>query len=339
MKIAIVTDAWHPQINGVVTALSQTEASLRRLGHEVAMVTPEGDLTVPCPTYPEIRLSLSPRRRVREVFEGWRPDAVHIATEGPLGLYARAYCLKQGWRFTSSFHTRFPEYISARIPLLPVEWGYGYLRWFHDAAVHTLVSNAPLAEELHGWGLARVKIWPRGVNTELFRPLGVEQGKTFLKDPRPISMYLGRVSVEKNVEAFLALELPGTKYVVGDGPARAELQARYPQVRFTGFKTGEELVRHLSAADVFVFPSRTDTLGLVLYEANACGLPVAAYPVVGPQSIVINGVNGYLDEDLGVATLQALELDPQVCRAEAMKHSWEGCSEVFASLLVPARPG
>ncbi|MDA8113908.1 MAG: glycosyltransferase family 1 protein [Acidithiobacillus sp.] len=337
MKIVLVTDAWFPQVNGVVTTLNQTATQLRHMGHEVRMVTSEGRASIPCPTYPEIRLTLSPKRRIGRTLRAFLPDAVHIATEGPLGLAARNWCRQQGWIFTTSFHTRFPEYVAARFPV-PVSWGYAYMRWFHQAADHIMVSNAALAQELRERGLGRLCLWPRGVDGELFRPLPEEERFAYLPGPRPAFVNFGRVAVEKNVEAFLSLDLPGSKYVIGEGPLRADLQKRYPEVNFLGLMRGETLARHLASADVMVFPSRTDTLGLVLYEANACGVPVAAYPVMGPQTVVENGINGYLDEDLGKAALAALSVSRNACRTAALAHDWRRCTEIFASLLVPARP-
>jgi glycosyltransferase involved in cell wall biosynthesis len=334
MRIAIVTDAWYPQINGVVTALTHTQRELERMGHEVDLITPEGARSVPMPTYAEIRLTLRPGKRVRTRLEAFEPDAVHIVTEGPLGLSARAFCQRHGLPFTSSFHTRFPEYIQMRLPFVPLEWGYAFLRWFHGGAVRTMVTNQIMEQELAAQGIPDLARWSRGVDTELFRP----RDEAFLPESGPIFMYVGRVAVEKNLEDFLRLNLPGTKYVVGDGPARASLEARYPEAVFTGFQTGEDLARHLAAADVFVFPSRTDTLGLVMYEAMACGVPVAAYPVQGPCSVVTPGVTGYLDEDLEQAARDALALAPGPCREAAQAKSWRRATEEFVANLAPIHP-
>lgn len=336
MRIAIVTDAWRPQVNGVVTTLEQTRRELEGMGHDVAMVTPEGTTTVAMPTYPEIRLVLRPGHRVRKALEGFGPEAIHIATEGPLGLAARHYCLRRNLPFTTSFHTRFPEYARLRLPFLPLEWGYDFLRWFHRPAARTLVTNGTLAEELREIGLERLAQWPRGVDTRLFRPF-TEEERAPQDGPRFI--YVGRVAAEKNLEAFLRLDLPGSKTVVGDGPDLDTLRFRFPEARFTGVKKGEDLVRHLADADVFVFPSRTDTFGLVLLEAMACGLPVAAFPVQGPRNIVRDGVTGFLDEDLGRAARRALELDPPSCRAEALGYSWRAATRAFLDRLEPLGGG
>jgi len=333
VRIAIVTDAWFPQVNGVVTALQNTRRELTAMGHQVTMVTPEGSATMGLPTYPEIRLTLRPGREVREALEGFLPEAIHIATEGPLGIAARRYCRRHGLPFTTSFHTRFPEYVRARLPFVPLSWGYLFLRWFHGGATRTLVSTRTLREELHGYGFRDLALWPRGVDTELFRPGQPEPGGP----ERPRFIYVGRVSVEKGLEAFLDLDLPGSKIVVGDGPALKGLKARYPEVIFTGFRTGEALVRTLAASDVFVFPSRTDTLGLVLYEALACGIPIAAYPTPGPRNVVRPGITGYLDEDLAAAARKALDLDGTRCRQEALAYSWQAATQAFAESLDPIR--
>ncbi|MFB6261750.1 MAG: glycosyltransferase family 4 protein [Thiohalorhabdaceae bacterium] len=335
MRIAIITDAWHPQINGVVTTLGYTRRELEALGNEVRMVTPEDSRTVGLPTYPDIRLSLRPGRKVRRALDAFRPEAIHIVTEGPLGLAARRYCLRRGLPFTTSFHTRFPEYVQLRLPFVPLEWGYAFLRWFHGAAERTMVTNEPLRRELAEWGLTNLVHWPRGVDTERFRP----RPKGHLGVKRPVFLYLGRVAVEKSVEDFLALDLPGTKVVVGDGPARQRLEAAHPEAVFLGFRTGEALVQALADADVFVFPSRTDSLGLVLYEALACGVPIAAYPVTGPSNVVDHGVTGYLDEDLGQAARAALTLDPEDCRRAAEGTSWRECTEAFLAQLAPVQSG
>lgn len=331
MRIAIVTDAWEPQTNGVVVTLQRTARWLERLGNEVGFVTHEGLRTFPMPTYPEIRLAWRPGGHVERQLDGFEPDRIHIATEGPLGLAARAYCLRNALTFTTSYHTRFPQYVRARFPV-PETWTYRLLRWFHGPAQRTMVGTESLRRELAGRGFDNVAIWSRGVDTELFSP----RDKGFLDAPRPISMYLGRVAVEKNVEAFLELDLPGTQYVVGDGPALEDLRERYPRAVFTGYKYGVELASHLAAADVFVFPSRTDTFGLVLLEAMACGVPVAAYPVTGPVDIVEDGVTGALDEDLGAAVERALRADPAACRRAATKRTWEAASRQFLDNLVEA---
>lgn len=326
MNIVLVSDAWYPQINGVVKTLSHTREELCRLGHSVQMITPDAFRTIPCPTYPEIRLSLLPGKRVGSLLAAANPDAVHIATEGPLGLAARSWCLKNGLPFTTSFHTQFPEYVKLRTGI-PLTAGYRFMRWFHGRAATVMVATETLRSRLEQRGFRKLGMWSRGVDTELFRP----DDKSFLDAPRPIFMYMGRVAVEKNIQAFLDLDLAGTKYVVGDGPDLELLKNRYPDARFTGYRTGKELARHLAAADVFVFPSRTDTFGLVLIEALACGVPVAAYPVQGPVDIIKNGISGFLDVDLKQAALRALSLDPARCRAEALQYTWEACTRQFLS--------
>jgi len=334
VKIALVTDAWLPQTNGVVKTLGITAEKLRELGHEVNVIEPGLFRTFPCPTYPEIRLAWLPYRRVAFLLDDFAPDAVHIATEGPLGLAARRWCIRQGMPFTTSYHTQFPEYLRARAPI-PLAWSYAHLRRFHGAAQRTMVATPSMQRQLAARGFERLVRWTRGVDVELFRP----RSKRFLNLARPVAMYVGRVAVEKNLDAFLALDLPGTKVIVGDGPARTSLAVRYPQAVFVGYKFGEELAAHLAAADVFVFPSRTDTFGLVLLEAMACGVPVAAYPTTGPIDVVQPGVTGVLDEDLRVATLAALELDPAACRAHALQHTWDAATRQFLGNLAVRENG
>ena len=332
MRIAIVTDAWHPQVNGVVTTLTRTVANLREAGHEVMVIQPWMFKTFPCPTYPEIRLSLFPGRKIRKILDVFAPDAIHIATEGFLGWSARSYCLKKGLRFTTSYHTRFPEYIRLRVPI-PLRFSYVYMRRFHAKATRTMVATDELRSELSQYGFRNLTLWSRGVDTEIFKP----RAKSFLTDQRPIYVFVGRVAVEKNIEEYLKLELSGTKYVIGAGPALKEMQKKYPHVRFTGYKKGIALAKHMAAADVFVFPSRTDTFGLVMLEAMACGLPVAAYPVAGPKNIVRQGVTGILNEDLGKAVQEALALDSHACRLFAGKYSWKKCTaQFFSNLAIPA---
>lgn len=330
MKIAIVTDAWRPQTNGVVKTLSTTAEGLRALGHDVTVIEPNQFKTFPCPTYPEIRLAWLPYGRLSSLLEDFAPDAIHIATEGTLGGAARKWCLRRGFPFTTSYHTQFPEYVRARVPI-PLAVSYAHLRRFHSAAARTMVATPAMQRLLESRGFRNIVRWTRGVDVGLFKP----REKSYVDLPRPIAMYVGRVAVEKNIEAFLKLNLPGTKVVVGDGPARAELEAKYPATEFVGFKYGEELASHVAAADVFVFPSRTDTFGLVLLEAMACGVPVAAYPVTGPIDVVTPNVTGVLNEDLRAATLAALELDPAQCRAYALTNTWENATRQFLSHLAP----
>ena len=331
MRIALVTDAWLPQTNGVVRTLTTTVEKLLQAGHEVTPITPADFRTVPCPTYPEIRLSLFAATKVRRRLDALDPDAVHIATEGPLGLAARRWCLRRGRAFTTSYHTQFPEYVRARFPI-PVAVSYAFLRWFHGSAARTLVATPSMKNALAERGFRNLVLWSRGVDTELFRP----REESCLELPRPIWLYFGRVSVEKGIEEFLALDLPGTRLVVGDGPATEKLRGKYPGAVFTGYRFGDELARHVAAADVFVFPSRTDTFGLVLLEAMACGVPVAAYPVTGPIDVVVNGVTGVLSEDLRTAALAALNLDRHACREHALRYTWEAATRQFVASLAPA---
>ena len=332
MKIAIVTDAWRPQVNGVVRTYENTATQLQQLGHALCLVNPEGYRTMPCPTYSSIRLAVAPGGRLDGQLREFDPDAVHIATEGPLGHAARAWCLRRGFPFTTSFHTQFPEYIRLRAPV-PLSWSYAWLRRFHSRAERTLVPTASQRERLLQWRFKNVVVWPRGVDTDLFRP----RENSPLDLPGPVFMYMGRVAVEKNIEAFLKLDLPGSKVVVGDGPDREKLSRCYPGVIFSGFKFGEELAAYLAAADVFVFPSLTDTFGIVLLEAMACGVPVAAFPVTGPIDVVRNGVTGMLDDDLRTAAMAALELDPDDCSRYARAQSWRHCTETFANFLAPVQ--
>ncbi len=334
MKIALVTDAWFPQINGVVRTLSRVKSELEALGHEMAVIAPSDFRTLPCPTYPEIRLAVLPGRGVRRRLEALAPDAIHIATEAPLGNAARRYCLARGLPFTTSYHTRFPEYLSARFPL-PLSWGYAAMRRFHRPSAGVMVATASLAEELRRRGFANLKPWTRGVDLALFRPRPGEAPPYDL--PRPVFLYVGRVAVEKNIAAFLELDLPGSKLVVGGGPQLEQLRRRFPAVSFAGPKQGEELARHYAAADVFVFPSLTDTFGLVVLEALASGLPVAAFPVTGPKDILAGSAAGALEEDLGAAAIAALALDPAAARVHAERFSWPATARLFLENLAPFR--
>jgi len=332
LKIAIVTDAWRPQTNGVVQTLGKTVDALRDLHHDVCVIEPGLFRTFPCPTYPEIRLSLLPYPSLARKLDVFAPDAIHIATEGPFGGASRRWCLRRGMCFTTSYHTQFPEYLRARMPI-PLGLSYAHLRRFHSAATRTMVATPTMQAQLEQRGFRNIVRWTRGVDVDLFRPYS----DRFLDLPQPICMYLGRVAIEKNVEAFLALALPGTKVIVGDGPARAELQKKYPAAVFVGYQRGEMLARHVAAADVFVFPSRTDTFGLVLLEAMASGVPVAAYPVTGPIDVVQQGVTGVLDEDLHVAIAGALQLSRADCRNYALRHTWQTATQQFLGNLCIAR--
>ena len=329
LKVLIVTDAWAPQVNGVVRTLETLGRDLTALGHEVRYATPEGRFTIPMPTYPEIRLAIFPRSGLEKEIREFAPDAIHIATEGTLGLSARAICIKYAIPYTTSFHTRFPEYVRARFPFIPEETVYRFLRWFHSPATAMMVATPSLKREMEGHGFRNLRIWSRGVDVERFRPIaGASLGV-----PGPVWLYVGRVAVEKNIEAFLALDLPGTKVVIGDGPARAVLERKFPDARFLGQKTGEELAHAYAASDVFVFPSRTDTFGLVILEALACGVPVAAYPVQGPLDVVDGAPVAALNEDLAKACRAALAIPREACRAYALTRSWSACTRQFLSNL------
>jgi len=332
LRLLIVTDAWHPQVNGVVRTLSAMVEQLRAMGDKVETVTPADFRSVPCPTYPEIRLAIASPGAIARRIEAFRPAAVHIATEGPLGLLARRYVLKRGWPFSTGFHTRFPEYIHARTRF-PIRWSYAALRRFHRPAASVMVPTAAVQHDLCARGFRNLRLWTRGVDTALFHP--GPQPDWARELPRPVMFYAGRVAVEKGLPDFLRLDRGGTKLVVGDGPARAALQREYPAARFVGAKFGEELADAYRAADVFVFPSRTDTFGLVLLEALASGVPVAAYPVMGPIDVIGSAPVGCLDDDLGRAIDVALQVPRDSCRAFAEDFSWEACAARFRSFLAP----
>jgi glycosyltransferase involved in cell wall biosynthesis len=327
--LLIVTDAWAPQVNGVVRTLEILGRDLTALGHDVRYATPQGHFTVALPTYPEIRLAVLPRKNLERLIAEFQPTAVHIATEGSLGWSARAICLKKKMPFTTSFHTRFPEYVTARFPFVPAKAIYRALRRFHAPATAMMVATQTLERELEAHGFTNLRIWSRGVDVELFRPVP----DATLPFDRPIWLYVGRVAIEKNIESFLSLDLPGTKVVVGEGPARGGLERKYPQVRFLGPKIGEDLVRHYVASDVFVFPSKTDTFGLVMLEALGCGVPVAAYPVPGPLDVIGSAPVGILNNDLAAACRGALHLSREACRNYAISRSWRACTEQFLSNL------
>jgi glycosyltransferase involved in cell wall biosynthesis len=334
-RLVLVTDAWAPQVNGVVNTLERVLALLRSWGDEVTVIAPERFRTVPCPTYPEIRLSLATPAAVTRLIAASSADFVHIATEGPLGMLARRYCLSSRRGFTTSYHTRFPEYISARIPI-PVAWTYAVMRRFHNAGLGCMVSSASMQAELGARGFRNLMRWSRGVDRLLFRP----RSDADLGLPRPIFLYVGRVALEKNVEAFLRLDLPGSKVLVGDGPARAGLARDYPAAHFLGVLRGEALARAYAAADVFVFPSLTDVFGNVMLEALASGVPVAAFPVTGPKDVVTDPRIGVLDADLRSAALAALNLDRADAREFSARFSWEASAETFReNILVANRIG
>ena len=331
MRLALITDAWSPQINGVVTTLTTTTAELRRLGHEVLVLHPGLFRHMPMPGYREIPLAILPGRALTRQLEAFRPEAIHIATEGPVGLAGRRYCRRRQLPFTTAYHTNFPEYINLRTHL-PVGPLYRLMRWFHGPAVRTMVSTPTVKARLESMGFSKLVFWTRGVDLEQFQPANP---RGYYELPRPIAIFVGRVAVEKNLEAFLKLDLPGSKVIVGRGPDLESLRQKYPQAHFAGFQTADSLARHLAHADVFVFPSLTDTFGIVMLEAMACGLPVAAFPVQGPIDVVTQGVTGVLHEDLGIAVREALLLDPARCREHALSCTWERCTQQFLGNLAP----
>ncbi|MFC3624799.1 glycosyltransferase family 4 protein [Vogesella amnigena] len=340
MRVMIVTDAWLPQVNGVVRSLLETVRELRAMGHEVALLTPLGGehddgeafTTMPLPSYPDIRIALFPYRKVAQSLAAFDADAVHIATEGPLGWAARRWCLRHKQPFSTAYHTRFPEYVAARTRL-PLGISYAFMRHFHAPAAAVMAPTPSIVRALRERGFGNVVLWGRGVDTTLFSPGERER----LETAPPRFVYIGRVAVEKNIEAFLQLDLPGSKWVVGEGPQLEELRQRYPQVHFAGVFPQHELARFYRAADVFVFPSLTDTFGLVLLEAMACGTPVAAYPVAGPLDVVGNSGGGVLHQDLRLACLQALALDRDHVRRIAERFSWAEATRQFAANLNPRR--
>lgn len=331
ISLAIVTDAWKPQVNGVVNTLQRTRDELTGLGYRVTMLTPADYRTVPCPSYPEIRMALRPAGLRSRQLDGLRPEHIHIATEGPLGLAARKFCLRNGLAFTTSYHTQFQEYVRKRLPV-PLAVTYAVMRRFHAPASRTMVATPGQQRLPEHWRFRHIVRWSRGVDTTLFSP----EDKVALAGRRPLFAYAGRVAVEKNIEAFLRLDLPGSKCVIGDGPALQALRRSYPEVRFTGYKFGKDLARHIAAADVFVFPSLTDTFGLVMLEAMACGVPVAAFPVTGPVDVVTQGITGILDSDLHKAATAALDLSRTRCREAALRYTWQAATRQFCANLVPA---
>jgi glycosyltransferase involved in cell wall biosynthesis len=327
MRILVATDAWHPQVNGVVRTLAMMAEASRALGADVSFLTPQSFRTFAMPSYPDLRLALPGPEKIARLIDEARPDSIHIATEGPIGLMVRRHCRKHRLPFTTGFHTRFPEYISARLPV-PEAWIWAALRAFHGPSQAVMAATPALANELRARGFRNVVLWPRGVDTGLFHPRPADLGL-----PRPVFLCVGRVAVEKNLEAFLGLDLPGTKVIVGDGPARAALARKYPHAVFLGAKQGEELALAYAAADVFVFPSKTDTFGLVLLEALASGLPVAAFPVTGPRDVIGAAPVGVLNEDLRIACLAAVAISPQACLEFAARHTWEASARAFVDTI------
>lgn len=333
MRITIVTDAWEPQVNGVVRTLKQTRAELEKMGHTVDLLSPLEFRTLPCPTYPEIRLSLFATGKVTQRLREFQPDAIHIATEGPLGLAARKYCKRHKLPFTTAYHSRFPEYVQLRFGI-PLALSYMWFRNFHNAAHAVMAPTRVVINDLEARGIKNVALWSRGVDLQTFKPGARDR----LNTTKPIFVYVGRVAVEKNIEAFLELDLPGSKWVCGDGPAAAHLKAKYPGVSWLGVLDQTELARVYNAADVFVFPSKTDTFGLVLLEAMACGCPVAAYPVTGPIDVIGTDGPGALRDDLKEACLAALKVDRSEVRRFAERYSWAAASRQFLSHLHPFTP-
>jgi glycosyltransferase involved in cell wall biosynthesis len=334
MRIALVTDAWEPQVNGVVRTLRTLIGELERSGHSVVRISPETFRTMACPTYPEIRLAILAGREVARRLQAFRPDAIHIATEGPLGLAARRWCVRWGHAFTTAYHTQFPEYL-ARRTRLSAGLFWRYIRWFHAPAARVMVSTPTVAAQLAAHGLDRTHHWGRGVDIHSFRP-DLPSHPAMKGLPGPIQLYVGRVAIEKNLEAFLACRHPGSKVVVGDGPALDGLRRHFPTAHFLGALHGAELASAYRSADVFVFPSRTDTFGLVLIEALACGTPVAAFPVQGPADILTDEV-ACLDEDLGKAITGALTRNRHRCVEFSARFSWSASASQFLAGLESRR--
>lgn len=344
MNIALITDAWQPQVNGVVTTLVELVRELEALGHRIEVVHPGLFKTRPCPGYAGIDLAVSPKRGLTQKLDAFAPEAIHIATEGPLGWAARAYCCKRGLRFTSAFHTKFPEILHAALRI-PLSWGYALFRYFHKPSAGVMVPTQGVLRMLDKRGFQNLRGWTHGVDTDLFAYQPQPRLFPSMNPPmgplvRPVSLFVGRVSYEKNIDAFLKLDIPGTKVVCGVGPLEASLQQRYPQVRWMGVLARPELAKVYSAADVFVFPSRSETFGLVMLEAMATGTPVAAYPVDGPLEVLGNndGVNhgGVLDNDLRQACYKALAVPRHEARLRALDFSWAHSAQLFESFLVSA---
>jgi len=332
MHVVIVTDAWYPQVNGVVRVMDSVRKCLENRGIKVSLIEPGQFRTFPCPGYPEIPLALLPGGKVERLLKGFEPDAVHISTEGPLGKAARSFCLKNRWPFTTAYHSKFPEYINARTKI-PIDWLYTGIKRFHAPSSGVLTPSPSVYRELEARAFPNLRYWTHGVDTDVFKP----RGKDFLDLPRPIHMFVGRVTVDKNIPAFLDLDLPGSKVVVGTGPGRESLIKRYPDTKFIIANGDDELAKLYSAGDVFVFPSLTDTFGLVMLEALACGVPVAAFPVTGPTDVLGDSGAGCLDGNLENAIEGALKIPPERCRAHAETFSWETVAEQFLGYLRPIK--
>ena len=333
MKIVIITDAWKPQVNGVVNSLSKIAEGLTQKGHNVEIIGPNQFKTIACPTYPSIRLALFSKKKLKKLLFKIKPESIHIATEGPLGLAGRKICIQNKWRFTTSYHTRFPEYIKARIPI-PLWLTYKFLKNFHSAAHKTLVPTISIKKMLESRGFKNIDIWSRGVDQNIFKPAKKKEESSYTK---PVMVYVGRVSVEKNIEDFLKININGSKIIIGDGPDLRKLKHKYKNVIFLGEKFGKELANIVASSDVFVFPSLTDTFGIVLIEALACGIPVAAYPVSGPIDIIENGVNGSLNRDLETAIKDALKISKEECIKKAKQYTWQSSTNQFESSLTPIK--
>jgi glycosyltransferase involved in cell wall biosynthesis len=334
MKIMIITDAWEPQVNGVVRTLKQTRKELTEMGHQVDMITPLEFKTVPCPTYPDISLSILPAKKVSQRIRAFKPDAIHISTEGPLGLAARSFAIKNKIPHSTAYHTRFPEYVYARTKI-PLSWTYRFLRWFHGHSCAVMAPTPAVVADLNHFGFKNVVLWSRGVDLDRFE----YKESNAINTTKPIFLYVGRVAVEKNIEAFLSLDLPGSKVVIGDGPSLPFLKDKYPNATYLGAKDQADLPPYYASGDVFVFPSKTDTFGLVILEAMACGLPVAAYPVTGPIDVIGDSGSGVLNKDLREACLEALKIPKEKAIAHAKLYSWRAASEQFARHLVPVPEG
>ncbi len=328
MRILIATDSWHPQINGVLTTILNTIKCLKELNHEIQIISTDDFYTFPLPWYKEIPVSYYPNDNILTKIEDFNPTHIHISTEAPVGLYIRRYCLKNKLNFTSSYHTDFPSYCKKYFRV-PKKMTYSFLKWFHKPSKSVMIANETIFNDLSSYNFKNLQYWSRGVDTDLFVP------RNRSKRDKPLAIYIGRVSPEKNIEDFLDLDLSLTKRVVGDGPSLNYLKNKYKEVEFTGAKTGEDLAKAYAEADVFVFPSKTDTFGLVMIEALACGVPVAAYPILGPKHVITDEKAGCLDNDLKIATEKALKCKSEDCRNHALKFSWNKCTEQFINNLIP----
>lgn len=337
----IATDAWYPQVNGVVRTLDNVSSEIRDLGHEVEILSHEGKRTWALPSYPEIQLAFYSQRELDRIIAEMKPDCIHIATEGPIGMAVRRYCIRHGVAFTTGFHTRFAEYVEARLPIPGMKrLCYAMLRWFHNPSKAVLTPTPSMTRELVEWGFKNAVTWTRGVDHETFK---IYPGSSNSTSEHPVMVYVGRLAVEKGIDDFLKLEVPGTKLVIGDGPSRSSLEKKYPDATFTGYLHGEELARKVGTGDVFVFPSKTDTFGLVMLEAMACGLPVAAYPVTGPVDVVEHGYSGWLDDDLAISIREALKLGRKNPVEHANRFTWKNTGIMLLDNLAllsgePAQP-